>query len=320
MDLLNSANFDFKIQAEEAFANSFQGNAAFIREWEGELIDEILDGNATDSSVEIRIKQTANWNLSIQGGNLFKSAFHGSRNHILELWNGELLDEILDGDISSTRFPAQTQTRIIKNQSANWSLEVGATEAGFEDGFDDSATHNSILGSWNGQLIDETLDGFVRNVPDLFLGSTDSGNWQLRLRLGQAKNLPTNFLRDHILGEWRGELVDELIDGESTADSPADDAILGSNITIENTRTGNWILELESASRMELDSGFFTHPFAEKWSGVLVGDLIHGSIRNSKIRIKESLCANFILLAKCDTLTLKEAPAKFSHDSGKQAK
>jgi hypothetical protein len=305
--LRNSANFDFKIQAEEAFAKSFQGHAAFIREWEGELIDEIVDGTITDSSVDISLHQSANWNLSIQGKTLFDSAFQGSQNHLVEIWKGELLDEILDGDIASTQAPAQTKVRIVKNQSANWNLDIRASEAGFEEAFTAGAPNNSILGNWTGQLIDETLDGLVHGVPDLFLGSYESGNWELRLRLGQTKNLPPSFLRDHILGEWRGELVDELIDGESAADTPADDAILDSNISIENVRSGNWILDLESASRLDLDAGFLAHPFGDKWSGILVGDIIHGSVRNSKIRIRDFQCGNFILRAECDTLVLAEA-------------
>lgn len=304
ISLRNSANFGIQVRAGDAFDGSFHGNAAFLRAWEGELIDEIVDGGATDSMVEISMAQTANWNLSIEGENLFGSAFRGPSNHIVETWAGELLDETLDGGIASTRAPAQAGGRITKTQSANWCLDIRASGNGFEGAFAGASPRNAILGTWSGQLVDETLDGFVRGVPGLFLGSTDSGNWRLRLHLGQTAGLPPDFLRSHILGGWSGELVDELVDGEDASGAPAADAVLDSSLSVENVRSGNWILELESASRLELDAAFLAHPFGEKWTGALAGDTIHGSIRNSKVRIRESHCANFIIRAECATLAL----------------
>ncbi len=306
--LHNSGNFDFHIQAEESFAESFQGNAALISDWEGELIDEIIDGDTTDSSTKLTIEQSANWNLKVQGKHAFTGAFQNPGNHLVGIWRGELMDELLDGNLASTGAPSPAKASIVKKQSANWLLEILATEAGFEKAFPSGPNRNSLLGSWAGQLVDETLDGRIHDAPDLFLGSYDSGNWELRLQLGHTQDLPSNFLRDHILGEWHGELIDELIDGESAADTPADDGIVNSNATIENVRTGNWILSLQSGSRLDLGADFLAHPFGEKWTGTLIGDMIFGSIQNSKIRIRDSHCGNFIIRAECDTLDLVNSP------------
>lgn len=306
--LHNSGNFDFHIQAEESFSESFQGNAALISVWEGELIDEIIDGHTTDSSTELTIEQSANWNLKVQGKHAFAGAFENPGNHLVGIWRGELMDELLDGNLASSGAPSPTKVSIVKKQSANWLLEILATEAGFEKAFPSGPNGNSLLGSWSGQLVDETLDGRIHDVPDLFLGSYDSGNWELRLQLGQTQDLPSHFLRDHILGEWHGELIDELIDGESATDAPADDGIVNSTATIENVRTGNWILSLQSASRLDLGAGFLAHPFGKKWTGTLIGDMIFGSIQNSKIRMRDSHCGNFIIRAGCDTLGLVNTP------------
>ena len=306
MALRNTGNFDLHIQAEESFAEAFQGNAALISDWEGELIDEIIDGDTIDSSTELTIEQSANWNLRVQGKHAFAGAFRNPGNHLVGIWRGELMDELLDGNIASTGTQSPAKVSIVKKQSANWHLEILATEAGFEEAFPAGVDGNSLLGSWAGQLVDETLDGRIHDVPDLFLGSYDSGNWELRLQLGETQDLPSHLLRDHILGEWHGELIDELIDGESAADTPADDGIVNSSATIENVRSGNWILALQTTGRLDLDADFLAHPFGKKWTGTLIGDMIFGSIQNSKIQMKDSYCGNFIIRAECGTLAIAE--------------